>query len=80
MGTITPATGKIELWVVFAVQALSFGWYQYLHFSHADSLNDWYFTEVAKKNMAEEPTEEESLEDELGGLAEAGIGGGADEF
>ena len=80
MGTITPATGKIELWVVFAIQAVMFVWYQYLHFSYADSLNDWYFTEVAKKNMAEETPEEDSLEDELGSLADQGIEGGATEF
>ena len=54
-----------------------FVWYQYLHFSYADSLNDWYFTEVAKKNLALETPEEESLEDDLVGLAE---GGGATGF
>ena len=76
MGTVTPETGKIELWVMFGLQAVMFGWYQYLHFSYADSLNDWYFTAVAEKNMALEEPEEESFEDELTGLAE----GGATEF
>ena len=77
MGVATKATSEMEMWIVMGVQIVMFFWYQYVFMAHDSKLDAWYFAEVAKSRLSEQPPVEEDEED-LGELSS--MGGEALEF
>ena len=89
MSVATKATGKIEMWIMVAIQGVMFFWYIYVQVEHDPKLEAWYFASLSRskleesKEKAEEAEEakdkanaEEAIDDMQGLTIDTGLMGG----